>query len=604
MTNRRRHNSCIDFTFCSNGATNGTKLVKLNALFERIADREYGGIREEKLSKLIPSSPSNGLKYGHLQKKKRKGAPINSLAAEDLRTISRGPFLAMFSHESMTFVSTLAINEKAGRDGKKQASRKKKAAGQNKVRQDQSVSEKESKHQKESNVQNVSVKATSPNRLGRSPSLENLTEALDTPRNQKQDESAHEVPHHLRIPTPNAPSPNQGTSLRSRANTAPTGSAEFMQLLQDSSDDASSSLEISSLEDASSCDDESSSGSVPKSFRNDAFINFSNSEQQLRYQQQKLSPKSRRRYRRSASDRGSPSFNATGPKVVSPNRARSRSISSQEELSINHSGSDQSFHSTNEYFPFSPYHNPYDNAPGNQKQLQQQPFVTINSPIKPGHRRTVTPIAVVNGLITFDNLLHDDSDKMKPNRPHSPSPTKTLTTDGPDTSNNGDSWDLSSYSMSSGEDENSHVYYHSFHSNTPNIEHSRQEDIRTGLKQRHHENTCMECSFLSTSVQILRKAFPFLFQQSSLAVVNEGNGPVGTILPYGRPIQLYNSMEHAASQPIHFPQYLQQPLNGHQPPQYVTHLTPEEAAYYESQMQFEYFRQRQITGGFMSNNNA
>ena len=592
MTNRRRHNSCIDFTFCSNGVTNGSKLVKLNALFERIADREYGGIREEKLSKLIPSSPSNGLKYGHLQKKKRKGAPINSLAAEDLRTISRGPFLAMFACESMTFVSTLAINEKAGREGKKQASRKKKSAGQHKVRQDQSVSSKESKHHKESNNQNVSEKATSPNRLGRSPSLENLTEALVTPRNQKLEESAQEVPHHLRMSTPNASAPNHGTSLRIRANTAPTGSAEFMQLLQDSSDDASSSLEISSLEDPSTYDDESTCGSAPKSFRNDAFINFSNSEQQLRHRQQKLSPKSRRRYRRSASDRGSPSFNA------SPNRARSRSISSQDELSINYSVSDQSFHSTNEYFPFSPYHNPYDIAPGNQKQLQQQPFVTMNSPIKPGHRRTSTPIAVVNGLITFDNLLHDETDKMKPNRTHSPSPTKTLTTEGPDTSHNGDSWDLSSYSMSSGEDENSHVYHHSFHCNTPNIGHSHQEDIITGLKQCHHKNTCMECSFFSTSVQILRKAFPFLFQKSSLAAVNEGNEP------HGRAIQQYIAMEHAASQPNHFSQYLQQPMHLYQPPQYVTHLAPEESAYYESQMQFEYFRQQQITGGFMSNNIA
>jgi len=79
-------------------------------LFERAADKQLGGIREDKLMRLLPKGALTTAKYGFYLKKSLK------LRQKDLRVISRGPFLSMFSHESVSFLNSLAMNEKNSRE--------------------------------------------------------------------------------------------------------------------------------------------------------------------------------------------------------------------------------------------------------------------------------------------------------------------------------------------------------------------------------------------------------------------------------------------------------------------------------------------------------
>lgn len=98
------------------------KLSRLNSVFERAADKRLGGIREDKLARILPScSSSSKDKYEFLfptsstslfTSKDSKKSNNNV----EVRVVSRGPFLAMFAHESVSFLNTLAQNEKTERE--------------------------------------------------------------------------------------------------------------------------------------------------------------------------------------------------------------------------------------------------------------------------------------------------------------------------------------------------------------------------------------------------------------------------------------------------------------------------------------------------------
>jgi len=108
----RRHNSCVDFTFLEVRADmNSQKLTRLNTLFERAADRKSGGIRQDKLARILPKGQITSLKYDAQLKSDKKDK-------KELRIISRGPFLAMFSQESVSFLNSLAVNERLERERK------------------------------------------------------------------------------------------------------------------------------------------------------------------------------------------------------------------------------------------------------------------------------------------------------------------------------------------------------------------------------------------------------------------------------------------------------------------------------------------------------
>jgi hypothetical protein len=117
---RRRHNSCVDFTFLPQNkfCTNTSKLLKLNLIFERAADRHSGGIREDRLLKMIPVSSPTKIKYGHLKSRDRclTKDRKNVVDEQALRIISRGPFLAMFAYENLNLVNSMAVNEKQARE--------------------------------------------------------------------------------------------------------------------------------------------------------------------------------------------------------------------------------------------------------------------------------------------------------------------------------------------------------------------------------------------------------------------------------------------------------------------------------------------------------
>lgn len=97
---KRRHNSCIDFTFVQEKANmNSHKLKRLNLLFEKVADRKLGGILKNKLALIIPKGELTRIKYGVLYE-----------LDKGLALISRGQFLAMFAFESVSFLNALAVN--------------------------------------------------------------------------------------------------------------------------------------------------------------------------------------------------------------------------------------------------------------------------------------------------------------------------------------------------------------------------------------------------------------------------------------------------------------------------------------------------------------
>ena len=84
-------------------------MTRLNTLFERAADKKSGGIRQDKLVKILPKGQTTSLKYDAMLKYDKKDK-------KDLRIISRGPFLAMFSQESVSFLNSLAVNERLERE--------------------------------------------------------------------------------------------------------------------------------------------------------------------------------------------------------------------------------------------------------------------------------------------------------------------------------------------------------------------------------------------------------------------------------------------------------------------------------------------------------
>lgn len=129
----RQYNSCVEFTFRANmSSTNARKLRRLNAIFEKAADRNVRGIREDKLLKILPEGTA--LKFGiDPNKLLHKVKTIKSSCYDpdtntnenvhpnvpgtdestSYRFISRGTFLAMFALESSTFINTTAQNELA-----------------------------------------------------------------------------------------------------------------------------------------------------------------------------------------------------------------------------------------------------------------------------------------------------------------------------------------------------------------------------------------------------------------------------------------------------------------------------------------------------------
>lgn len=86
------------------------KLTRLNVIFDRAADKNTGGVREDKLASLLPlafcdhdQAISVGYKYGlnpvllnrktSISRRMRRGP----LKKEDMRVITRGPFISMFA---------------------------------------------------------------------------------------------------------------------------------------------------------------------------------------------------------------------------------------------------------------------------------------------------------------------------------------------------------------------------------------------------------------------------------------------------------------------------------------------------------------------------
>merc|ERR1712032_325809 len=113
-------------------STNARKLRRLNAIFEKAADRNVRGIREDKLLKILPEGTA--LKFGIDPNKLLHNVKTIKSSCYDpdtntnenvhpnvpstdestsYRFISRGTFLAMFALESSTFINTTAQNELA-----------------------------------------------------------------------------------------------------------------------------------------------------------------------------------------------------------------------------------------------------------------------------------------------------------------------------------------------------------------------------------------------------------------------------------------------------------------------------------------------------------
>lgn len=151
----RQYNSCVDFTFKTDQQyQNARRLKRLNLIFERAADRNFVGLREDKLLMILP--PGAATKYGLdqdaiqrraqetkefnlrkvaeygpssddelVEKKKRKKKRrkqkklTNDPSKGGIRVLSRGTFLAMFANESSNFINLMAQNEKAHRLSKK-----------------------------------------------------------------------------------------------------------------------------------------------------------------------------------------------------------------------------------------------------------------------------------------------------------------------------------------------------------------------------------------------------------------------------------------------------------------------------------------------------
>mmetsp|Transcript_31370 Transcript_31370/g.62166 ORF Transcript_31370/g.62166 Transcript_31370/m.62166 type:complete len:363 (+) Transcript_31370:247-1335(+) len=123
----REYNSCVDFSFQSDRLSiNSRKLRRLNAIFERAADRSSRGIREDKLLEILPSGMAPKFKllrnFSHTKDPSQdlgtnenhhpnRVVPSSNEPVSSYRFISRGTFLAMFALESSAFINTTAQNE-------------------------------------------------------------------------------------------------------------------------------------------------------------------------------------------------------------------------------------------------------------------------------------------------------------------------------------------------------------------------------------------------------------------------------------------------------------------------------------------------------------
>lgn len=119
----RRHNSCVEFTFISEiSSTNSYKLTRLNNIFEKAVDRRLGGIQEEKLIRILPINTLSDekavtiLRHLGINSGRKDNRKSNGIKKKNRRVISRGPFLASFAYESVSFLNTLALNEKSDRE--------------------------------------------------------------------------------------------------------------------------------------------------------------------------------------------------------------------------------------------------------------------------------------------------------------------------------------------------------------------------------------------------------------------------------------------------------------------------------------------------------
>lgn len=105
------HNSLVEFTFADNLlSSNELTLTRLNSLFDRIADRNAMAIRADKLFRLIQKTDRNDVATERFQDVLNVGIDDNGKIIGRngiLRVVSRGPFLAMFKHESKSFVNSL-----------------------------------------------------------------------------------------------------------------------------------------------------------------------------------------------------------------------------------------------------------------------------------------------------------------------------------------------------------------------------------------------------------------------------------------------------------------------------------------------------------------
>jgi len=145
----RRHNSYVQFSFLSHSSdTNSYKLTRLNSIFEKAADRKLGGIRADKIARLLPTSSISREKYltilGHLgiDCGKNSKTKIQLGKKKDDRIISRGPFLAMFAYESVSFLNLFALNEKTDHEKRRRLSLSRKKKESQSKSQSQSKSEK------------------------------------------------------------------------------------------------------------------------------------------------------------------------------------------------------------------------------------------------------------------------------------------------------------------------------------------------------------------------------------------------------------------------------------------------------------------------------
>jgi len=105
-----QYNSCVEFTFEGQGRSSSRKLRMLNQIFEKMADKISGGIREDTLIDLMPQGSCG--KFGLNEKALEKPGCQH-------RYLSRGTFLAMYSNESASFIFSMAQNMRIKRGMKR-----------------------------------------------------------------------------------------------------------------------------------------------------------------------------------------------------------------------------------------------------------------------------------------------------------------------------------------------------------------------------------------------------------------------------------------------------------------------------------------------------